>query len=187
MFILNLFVWAKASSNAMPFGTLVGLVALWLLIQVPLVYVGSWVGYYRSKAWEHPTKTTSIPRQIPDQVWYTRSASISLIAGLVPFAVIFIELLFVFQSLWQDKSGYYYVFGFLSIISTVLMLTVVEVTIVAIYVQLCAEVGQIFQGQLYGWADTTTELPLVVAVLFHRRRECILDLRLLHVVLLYEA
>ena len=144
MFVLNLFVWAQASSTAIPFGTLVGLVALWLLIQVPLVYVGSWVGYYRSKAWEHPTKTNSIPRQIPDQVWYMKSTAISLIAGLVPFAVIFIELLFVFQSLWQDKSGYYYVFGFLSIISTVLMLTVVEVTVVAIYVQLCAEVGPTF-------------------------------------------
>ena len=166
MFVLNLFVWAQASSTAIPFGTLVGLVALWLLIQVPLVYVGSWVGFYRSQAWEHPTKTNAIPRQIPDQVWYTKSTSVALIAGLVPFAVIFIELLFVFRSLWQDKSGYYYVFGFLSIISTVLILTVVEVTIVAIYVQLCAEVGLLVKLQILDYTDYTVELPLVVAILF---------------------
>jgi hypothetical protein len=55
--------------------------------------------------------------------------------------VIFIELLFVFRSLWQDKSGYYYVFGFLSCVSLVLIVTVIEVTIVTTYVQLCAEVS----------------------------------------------
>ncbi|MCJ1443346.1 MAG: hypothetical protein MMC23_003844 [Stictis urceolatum] len=138
MFILNLFVWAQASSTAMPFGTLLGLAALWLLIQTPLVFAGSWVGF-RSRPWEHPTKTSGIPRQIPANSWYSKSIYTILGAGLVPFAVIFIELLFVFRSLWQDKSGYYYVFGFLSVVSLVLIVTVVEVTIVATYIQLCAE------------------------------------------------
>ena len=105
------------------------------------MYAGSWLGYHHSQPWEHPTKTNSIPRQIPDQAWYTKNVYTVLLAGLVPFAVIFIELLFVFRSLWQDKSGYYYVFGFLSVVSLVLIVTVVEVTIVAIYVQLCAEVS----------------------------------------------
>ena len=63
-----------------------------------------------------------------------------LLAGLVPFAVLFIELMFVFKSLWQDKSGYYYVFGFLSVVSTILIITVSEVTIIATYMQLCSEV-----------------------------------------------
>ena len=139
-FFLNLLVWAQGSSTALPFGTLVGLAALWLLIQVPLVYGGSWLGYYRSKAWEHPTKTSSIPRQIPEPAWYTRGYYSILAAGLIPFAVIFIELLFVFRSLWQDKSGYYYVYGFLSVVSLVHILTVVEVTIVAVYILLCSEV-----------------------------------------------
>ncbi|MCJ1225685.1 hypothetical protein MMC12_002334 [Toensbergia leucococca] len=139
IFILNLFVWAQASSTALPFGTLLGLAALWLLIQLPLVYVGSWYGYHRSQPWEHPTKTNVIARQIPKHPWYTKSIYSVLLAGLIPFAVIFIELLFIFRSLWQDKSGYYYVFGFLSVVSAVLIITVIEVTIVATYIQLCAE------------------------------------------------
>ena len=190
MFILNLFVWAQASSTALPFGTLLGLVALWLLIQLPLVYFGSWYAYHYSNPYDHPTKTSSIPRQIPDQPWYTTPTYGVLLAGLVPFAVIFIELLFVFHSIWQDKSGYYYVFGFLckyhsspvnlmnpytgalrhkimleattlstyklsstsksnsavlisalfiAVVSFVNIVTVMEVTIVATYVQLCAE------------------------------------------------
>ena len=139
IFILNLFVWAQASSTAIPFGTLVGIIMLWLCIQLPLVYAGSWYGYVRTGAWEHPTKTTTLPRQLPAQAWYIRSPHSILLAGLIPFAVIFIELLFVFQSLWQDKSGYYYVFGFLSVVSIILILTIAEVTIVTIYIKLCSE------------------------------------------------
>lgn len=138
--ILNLFVWAQASSTAIPFSTLIGLLALWLLIQVPLVYIGSWLGYVRANPWDHPLKTNAIPRQIPVQPWYLRSPAGPLLTGLVPFAVLFIELLFVFKNLWQDKTGYYYVFGFLSAVSVVLLVTVVEVTVIATYSQLCAEV-----------------------------------------------
>lgn len=111
-----------------------------LLIQLPLVYVGSWYGFHQSQPCEHPTKTNSVARQVPEQAWYTQNIYAALIAGFVPFAVVFIELLFVFRSLWQDKSGYYYVFGFLSIVSLVGILTVVEVTIVATYIMLCQEV-----------------------------------------------
>lgn len=143
VFTLNLFVWAQASSTALPFGTLVALVSLWLLVQLPLVYLGSWYGYVRAGPWEHPTKTSPVPRQIPQLSWYVRGTRSALLIGLIPFAAVFIELLFVFRSIWQDKSGYYYVFGFLGIVSIVLMVTVIEVTIVAIYFQLCAEVGNI--------------------------------------------
>lgn len=140
MLILNLFVWAQASSTAIPFSTLIGLLALWLLIQVPLVYIGSWVGYVRATPWEHPLKTNAIARQVPPQPWYLRTPLGPVVTGVIPFAVLFIELLFLFKNLWQDKSGYYYVFGFLSVVSTVLIITVVEVTVIATYSQLCSEV-----------------------------------------------
>lgn len=141
IFILNLFVWANASSTAIPLGTLFALLALWLLIQLPLVYVGSWYGFVRSGAYSHPIKANAIPRQIPPQPWYTRPVQAALLAGLIPFAVIFIELLFVFRSLWQDKSGYYYMFGFLAVVAVILILAVMETTVIAVYIQLCSEVS----------------------------------------------
>lgn len=139
VFVLNLFVWAQASSTAIPFGTLIAIVFLWLCVQVPLVLAGSYYGYLKAGAWAHPTRTTAIARQVPRQAWYIKSLQSILLAGLIPFAVIFIELLFVFQSLWQDKSGYYYVFGFLAVVSMILVVTIAEVTIVTIYIQLCSE------------------------------------------------
>jgi hypothetical protein len=97
--------------------------------------------------WEHPLKTNAIPRQIPPQPWYLHGYLGPLLTGLIPFAVLFIELLFVFKNLWQDKTGYYYFFGFLSVVSTVLIVTVIEVTVIATYNQLCSEVRS-FQGPL---------------------------------------
>lgn len=140
-FILNLFVWAQASSTAIPLTTLLALVALWLLIQLPLVYFGSWFGFVRAGAYSHPIKANVLPRQIPQQAWYSKTVQSALLAGLIPFAVVFIELLFVFRNMWQDKSGYYYVFGFMAVVSIILILAVMETTVITIYVQLCAEVG----------------------------------------------
>ncbi|OQO01843.1 hypothetical protein B0A48_12316 [Cryoendolithus antarcticus] len=139
IFILNLFVWANASSTAIPLGTLFALLALWLLIQLPLVYIGSWYGFARAGPYAHPIKANAIPRQIPAQPWYLRTLQAILIAGSIPFAVMFIELLFVFRNLWQDKSGHYYVFGFLAVVFVILILVVMETTVIAVYIQLCAE------------------------------------------------
>ncbi|KAI9901571.1 hypothetical protein N3K66_003388 [Trichothecium roseum] len=139
VFVLNVFVWTQASSTAIPFTSLLTIVVLWLCIQVPLVYVGSYWGYNKAPVWEHPTKTAPMPREIPGQPWYIRTIPSVLLSGLIPFAVIFIELLFVFQSLWKDKSGYYYVYGFLAAVSVILLVTVAEVTVVTVYMQLCSE------------------------------------------------
>lgn len=113
---------------------------MWLLISVPLVLLGTWIGFKRIP-YEQPTKATQIPRQIPRQPWYLGLVPTILIGGAIPFAVIFIELLFVFKSIWQDKSGYYYMYGFLALIVVILLITIVEITIVVTYFQLCAEVS----------------------------------------------
>ncbi|EMC98946.1 hypothetical protein BAUCODRAFT_65886 [Baudoinia panamericana UAMH 10762] len=140
IFLLNLFVWAQASSTAIPFGTLLALLALWLLIQLPLVYIGSWHGYLRSGPYPHPISATALPRQIPHpQPWYTRPLPSVALAGSIPFAILFIELLFVFKSLWQDKSGYYYLFGYLAVITTITLVSVMQTTVIAVYILLCHE------------------------------------------------
>jgi len=47
-FTLNLFVWAKGSSGAVPFGTMLALVLIWFVISVPLSVAGSWLGFKQS-------------------------------------------------------------------------------------------------------------------------------------------
>lgn len=44
-FLLNLFVWGKGSSGAVPFTTMLALVLIWFVISVPLSFAGSWLGF----------------------------------------------------------------------------------------------------------------------------------------------
>ena len=44
-FLLNLFVWAKASSGAVPFTTMLAVLLIWFVISVPLSFAGSWLGF----------------------------------------------------------------------------------------------------------------------------------------------
>ena len=43
-FVLNLFVWIKGSSGAVPFTTMLVIVLIWFIISVPLSVAGSWIG-----------------------------------------------------------------------------------------------------------------------------------------------
>lgn len=70
--VLNTFNWAADSSNALPAGTFVALLAIWLLISVPLVMIGSYFGQ-KKQAIEHPVRTNQIPRQIPPYPFYFRT------------------------------------------------------------------------------------------------------------------
>merc|ERR1712087_1037574 len=67
-FVLNCFVWGEKSSGAVPFGTMFALLVLWFGISVPLVYLGSYIGY-KLRQIDFPTKTNLIPRSIPSQAW----------------------------------------------------------------------------------------------------------------------
>ncbi|KAF1335458.1 Endomembrane protein 70-like protein, partial [Globisporangium splendens] len=135
-FILNLFLWGKASSQAVPFGTLFALLVLWFGISVPLVFLGSYFGF-KAPVVEQPVRTNQIARQIPEQVWYLSSPFSILVGGILPFGAVFIELFFIMSALWLHQI--YYVFGFLFIVLLILVATCAEVTVVMCYFQLCAE------------------------------------------------
>ncbi|KAJ0959704.1 hypothetical protein J5N97_000631 [Dioscorea zingiberensis] len=59
-FVLNALIWGEKSSGAVPFGTMFALVFLWFGISVPLVFVGSFLGF-KKPAIEDPVKTNKIP------------------------------------------------------------------------------------------------------------------------------
>ncbi|KAJ1660650.1 hypothetical protein IWQ61_000433 [Dispira simplex] len=133
---VNLFIWSSNSSSAIPFGTFFALSATWFGISVPLVVLGAFLGN-RQKVFSHPVRTNQIPRQIPPQPWYLWAPISLFITGAVPFGVIFVEMFFMLKSIWQDK--YYYMFGFMVLVGLILIITVIEITVVIIYFQLCSE------------------------------------------------
>jgi len=135
-FAMDIMAWIYGSTDAVPFTTMLVILVLWFGISTPLVFLGAYYGY-KQDAVEFPVKTSSIPRQIPDQPWFMGVPFTLMIGGILPFGACFVELYFIMASVWMDY--YYYVFGFLLLVFFILILTCAEITLLFTYFQLCNE------------------------------------------------
>ncbi|XP_077866353.1 LOW QUALITY PROTEIN: transmembrane 9 superfamily member 2-like [Saccoglossus kowalevskii] len=135
-FILNLVLWGEGSSAAIPFSTLVALLALWFGVSTPLTFLGAYLGF-KKRPIEFPVRTNQIPRQIPDQSFYTKPLPGIVMGGVLPFGCIFIQLFFILNSIWSHQM--YYMFGFLFLVMVILIITCSEATVLLCYFHLCAE------------------------------------------------
>lgn len=135
-FFLNLWVWGKGSSGAVPLTTMIAIVTIWFVISVPLSAAGSWLAF-KQPALSTPTKVNQIPRQIPPCARSLRPLPSLLMTGVLPFGAIFVELYFIISSLWTGKI--YYMFGFLFICYALMIITTACTTILLVYFLLCAE------------------------------------------------
>jgi len=136
LLFINFFVWGVKSSGGVSFTGLLALIGLFLGIELPLNFVGSYLGF-KQAAIEYPVGTNQIPRLIPERAWYNNLLSASLLGGLLPFAAVFIELHFILGALWGNEI--YYVFGFLFVVFLILAITCAEISVVMVYFQLCGE------------------------------------------------
>ncbi|CAK7562787.1 MAG: Transmembrane 9 super member 2 [Sporothrix epigloea] len=135
-FLLDLFLWAKQSSGAVPFTTMLVIIGIWFVISVPLSFAGSWIGF-RSPAIASPVHVNQIPRQIPPVTTYLKPIPSMLLVGILPFGAIFVELYFIMNSIWFSKI--YYMFGFLFLCYGLMIITCAAVTVLMVYFLLCAE------------------------------------------------
>jgi len=133
---LNFFLIAVNSSSAIPFGTIVAILALWSGISIPLCFIGSYYGYLKPAPIPF-SQISMFAKPVPPQPWYMHSLISILMGGVLPFGAVFIELYFILSSIWLQK--YYYLFGFLFIVFVILIITCSEITIVMCYFQLCSE------------------------------------------------
>lgn len=133
---VNTFLWLMGSIGAAPFSTLFGLLFLWLGVSVPLAFAGTYFGYIR-KVYDFPVRTNQIPRQIPPQARLMSSPLVLVVAGMVPFGMVGIELRLVLKSIMEREM--YHMFAFLLAVSILLVVTCAEVSVVLCYLRLANE------------------------------------------------
>lgn len=125
------------ASAAVSFWTILIVFLLWVCVSAPLVFVGAFFGY-KADTVKVPTKTTQIARFVPESnSWFVKVPHSALMAGILPFASVAVELSFIMNALWINQI--YYIMGFLTLVCFVFTLSVSTVSMVMCYCQLCNE------------------------------------------------
>ncbi|XP_076911675.1 transmembrane 9 superfamily member 5-like [Bidens hawaiensis] len=103
MCILNTISISNEATTALPFGTIVVIVLAYTIIAIPLLAFGGIMGYrFRSK-FQAPSATKVSPREIPMLSWSRKTPGQMLIAGLLSFSAIVLELHNLFATVWSYK------------------------------------------------------------------------------------
>lgn len=135
--VLNTIAVNYHSTSALPFGTVLVVLMIYMFVGFPLTVVGGIAGRQASGPFEAPCRTKNIPRQIPPMSWYREGAVQVVIAGFLPFSACYIELYYLFAALWTLRP--YSLYGILMIVFFILIVVTACVCISLTYFQLSAE------------------------------------------------
>jgi len=135
---VNSVAWSSQSTAALPWHTVLAIFSMWALIAFPLTVLGGILGRNTAKEMEKPCRTNKVPREIPtDAPWYRKAPAQMLIAGFLPFSAIYIELHYIFASVWGHKI--YTLFGILILAYIMLLIVTSFITVALVYFQLAME------------------------------------------------
>ncbi|KAF3592076.1 hypothetical protein DY000_02025004 [Brassica cretica] len=84
-----------------------------------------------------PVRTTKYPREIPPLPWYRSAIPQMAMAGFLPFSAIYIELYYIFASVWGHRI--YTIYSILFIVFIILLIVTAFITVALTYFQLAAE------------------------------------------------
>lgn len=143
--VIMIFMWvntvavARKSTSALTFGAGFTVAFLFGCVSFPLtVFGGILAKNYANKNFESPTRTTKVAREIPEESSkYIVLFSEFLIAGCLPFSAIYIELHYIFASMWGHHI--YTLFGVLLFAFVLLMIVTSAISVCLLYFRLTRE------------------------------------------------
>ncbi|XP_009615617.1 transmembrane 9 superfamily member 3-like isoform X1 [Nicotiana tomentosiformis] len=134
---LNSVAVSYSSTAALPFGTIMVIVLMWTFMTSPLLVLGGIAGKNSRTGFQAPCRTTKYPREIPLLAWYRGTVPQMAMAGFLPFSAIYIELYYIFESVWGQKI--YTIYTILFIVFILLLIVTAFITVALTYFQLAAE------------------------------------------------
>ncbi|KAI8093607.1 uncharacterized protein BX664DRAFT_330099 [Halteromyces radiatus] len=136
LFIESFFAWSAESSLAISFRGWVTLILLWILVVMPLTLIGAYFGEKCDRI-EHPVRTSQMPRLIPKKRWYQQYSMSLLLGGVIPFAIVFVDLNELLKS--RCNGEFYFAIPHFVLTCMVMSLTTAQVSVILIFFQLCNE------------------------------------------------
>ncbi|KAF2316654.1 hypothetical protein GH714_041995 [Hevea brasiliensis] len=126
-----------SATAALPSGTIVVIFLIWTLVTSPLLVLGGIAGKNSEAEFQAPCRTTKYPREIPKLPWYRSALPQMAMAGFLPFSAIYIELYYIFPSVWGHRI--YTIYSILFIVFIILLIVTAFITVALTYFQLAAE------------------------------------------------
>eukprot|EP00929_Paragymnodinium_shiwhaense_P054510 TRINITY_DN27325_c0_g1_i1.p1 TRINITY_DN27325_c0_g1~~TRINITY_DN27325_c0_g1_i1.p1 ORF type:complete len:626 (+),score=149.04 TRINITY_DN27325_c0_g1_i1:70-1878(+) len=139
---LNTVAMIYGSTAAMPYPTVLLMFSMWACVTFPLTVLGGIVGRHRAMKQSQsdlpfPCKTNKLAREIPSCKWYQSPVTQMFATGFLPFSAIYIELHYIFNSVWGPRI--YSLYGILLLAFGMLLLVAATVTVLFTYFHLNAE------------------------------------------------
>lgn len=114
------------------------MLSIFLFVHFPMTVVGAVAGRTVTLEYKPPCRTNKVPREVPPvNAWYRHPFAQLFMAGFLPFSAIYIELHYIFASIWGHKI--YTLFGILFIAFVMLVIVTSCITIALLYFQLARE------------------------------------------------
>ena len=157
--LFAIFLWtnsvaaSRGSTAALPAGTIFVIGSLLLFLAFPLTVLGGIVGRNRSREFDAPTRTKKLAREIPTDYPFHRSPLFQMfLSGFLPFSAIYIELHYIFASVWGHKL--YTLYGILFIAFLMLIIVTSFITVALTYFQLAIEDHRWWWRSLFSGGST---------------------------------
>jgi transmembrane 9 superfamily protein 2/4 len=151
-FLINMIERAHKSTKAVSLWTLLTLILLWFCVEVPLVFLGAFVGY-KCDPIEFPFEPVGdearrLPPRRPRYKRVLIFLARAILFDIMPFAAFFDEFFFILESTW--RGCYYSTIGFMFLALLVTFVTCAFTSVVVTYFRLRRE------DYRWWWSSFTT-------------------------------
>lgn len=170
-FILNSIILAHDSTHALPFKTEVFLVSIYFVTCIPLSLLGGVIAanwnFHRygtlarrtsmrretivSRSKPELTKKISLFKRLLFDIKHDSFTTFGALAGgLCSFIIIWVELQYVYKSVWLEKTTFYYYYGFLLANITILCIVTSEIAMIGCYIMIKSKNDR-YLRHTWGW------------------------------------
>lgn len=135
--LINIISVAYRVTNALSIEMMATIFLIWLLLAFPLTVLGGVAGRRLVAEFSPPVRISNFARSIPAVPFYKGALVQFLVSGFLPFSAIYIELYYVYLSVWG--RNYYTLYGILLLVLLILLCVTSCMTIAMLYFQLSQE------------------------------------------------